>query len=47
MDGAGSNELLEAATTLPAYLDRESFHSTPVADDTYCLRPGRGFGAVL
>ena len=50
MNGAGCNELLEACTsptTLPGRLDRESFHSTRVADDTFGLPLGHGFGVVF
>jgi hypothetical protein len=50
MNGTQRNELLEACTsptTLPGRLDRESFHSTRVADDTFCLHLGHGFGVVF
>ena len=50
MNGAGCSELLEvctASTTMPDRLDREPFHSTRVADDTFCLRLGHGFGVVF
>lgn len=50
MNGAGCNELLEACTsptTLPSRLDRESFHSTRVADESFCLRFGHGFVLVF